>query len=50
METTRIEVKANGVSYTFAAIGKVVTFDGFMRAYVKKYAGRRRCIPIVRRN
>lgn len=35
VETTRIEVKAAGVSYTFAAIGKVVTFDGFMRAYVQ---------------
>lgn len=35
IETTRIEVTVSDVDYLFVAIGKVVTFDGFMRAYVQ---------------
>ena len=32
---TRIEVSMSGSEYTFVAQGEVVTFDGFMRAYVQ---------------
>lgn len=35
IETTRIEVQISGTDYLFVAIGKVVTFDGFMRAYIQ---------------
>ena len=35
IDTTRIEVTADGQAYTFVATGEVVVFDGFMRAYVQ---------------
>lgn len=35
IETTRIEISISNASYLFAAVGKVVTFDGFTRAYVQ---------------
>ena len=35
VETTRVEVSVSGTPYIFIASGEVVTFDGFMRAYVQ---------------
>lgn len=35
VETTRMEVSISGLPYRFIAVGEVVTFDGFMRAYVQ---------------
>ncbi len=35
VETTRVEVTISGVPYIFVASGEIVTFDGFMRAYVQ---------------
>ena len=50
----RVGTFAENPAYALVSIGLCVTLLsgmlGFMRAYVKKYAGRRRCIPIVRRN
>ena len=35
VETTRVEVSVSGSQYQFVASGEIVTFDGFMRAYVQ---------------
>ncbi len=35
VETTRVEVSISGTPYLFVASGEIVTFDGFMRAYVQ---------------
>ena len=35
IETTRIEVHISDADYLFVATGKVITFDGFMRAYIQ---------------
>lgn len=35
VETTRVEVSMTGTDYLFVATGEVITFDGFMRAYVQ---------------
>ncbi len=35
VETTRVEVSVSGSTYQFVASGEIVTFDGFMRAYVQ---------------
>lgn len=35
IDTTRIEVTISDCDYLFVATGEVVTFDGFMRAYVQ---------------
>ena len=35
IETTRVEISVGGAEYVFVATGKVVLFDGFMRAYVQ---------------
>ena len=35
VETTRVEVSVSGKTYLFIASGEIVTFDGFMRAYVQ---------------
>ena len=35
VETTRVEVSVSGTPYLFVASGEIVTFDGFMRAYVQ---------------
>ena len=35
VETTRVEVSVSGTPYIFVASGEVITFDGFMRAYVQ---------------
>ncbi len=35
IETTRVEVSVGTAEYVFVATGKVVLFDGFMRAYVQ---------------
>jgi len=34
-ETTRVKITAPGCPYAFVAIGEVMTFDGFTRAYVQ---------------
>ena len=35
IETTRVEISVGEAEYVFVATGKVVLFDGFMRAYVQ---------------
>ncbi len=35
VETTRVEVSVTDSPYAFVASGEIVTFDGFMRAYVQ---------------
>ena len=35
IETTRVEISVGGAEYVFVATGKVVLFDGFMRAYIQ---------------
>lgn len=35
VETTRVEVSMSGKQYLFVASGEIITFDGFMRAYVQ---------------
>lgn len=35
VETTRLDVSVSGSDYKFVASGEIVTFDGFMRAYVQ---------------
>ncbi|MBR0295972.1 MAG: type I DNA topoisomerase [Paludibacteraceae bacterium] len=35
VETTRVEVSISGSKYQFVSSGEIVTFDGFMRAYVQ---------------
>ena len=35
VEMTRVEVSVNGQPHIFVASGEIVTFDGFMRAYVQ---------------
>lgn len=35
IETTRMEVSISNSEYLFVALGEVVTFDGFMKAYVQ---------------
>ena len=35
VETTRVDVSVSGMDYQFVASGEIVTFDGFMRAYVQ---------------
>lgn len=35
VEITRVEVSMNNTPHTFIASGEIVTFDGFMRAYVQ---------------
>ncbi len=34
-ESTRVEISADGVSYSFVAIGEVVLFDGFTKVYIQ---------------
>lgn len=35
VETTRVDVSVSGSAHQFVATGEIVTFDGFMRAYVQ---------------
>ncbi len=35
IETTRVEISVGRAEYVFVATGKVVLFDGFMRAYIQ---------------
>jgi len=35
IETTRVEISVGEAEYVFVATGKVVLFDGFMRAYIQ---------------
>ncbi len=35
IETTRVEIRVGEAEYVFVATGKVVLFDGFMRAYIQ---------------
>ena len=35
VETTRVEVSVSGSKHQFIAIGEIVVFDGFMRAYIQ---------------
>jgi len=37
VETTRVDVSVSDSKYQFVATGEIVTFDGFMRAYVQSY-------------